>query len=1804
MRLASTTLPSLIFCIVFFLLLSVPPWGCGDDPSRPKPEEQCATPSFEPGPGDFTEPVDVSIQSATPGSVIRYTLDGTAPGENAAVYSFPVAIETTTTLKARATKVGFLDSEVASGTYRINPCAATVVLPNGGEKWELGTSAQIRWTTEGCVGPVRIELIHDGSPCLLIAQETENDGAFDWIPMRCGGFEEGYRVRVTLPQAGAGDESDAPFRLVESCELEVLAPNGDETWTEGETRTISWSGSAGCGDTVRVELLLEGAACAVLAESAPPTGSLEWIVAPCEGAVDGYRVRVVDSGTGESDSSDGTFAIAPAECGIRLLSQNAGGVLIQGDAATILWSSESCGASVRIELVLAGTVCMSIADETENDGSHPWTIARCGAAVGSYRIRITDRDSGAADESDLPFSIETEAIPCVIAVDSPSAGAVWQEGSTQEILWSAEACGDSARIELLLQDESCRTLFERTANDGQEPWVVARCGEAAGGYSIRIVDLRSGDASDGGMFTISTLPPPPCEIEVVRPAPGTTWRAGETAAIAWTASACGSAVRIDLLCNGIVCDEIAASAPNGGSFDWVAAPCCASVCGYAIRVTDLSTGAADMSDGDLCIPDCRLQVDSPAEDDSWVEGGEQTIVWRSEECGAWVGIDLLHEGMPCAAIAAAAPNTGSFVWTAARCAGQAGAYGILIVDLETGREALSGAFQIPAPERCAIGVTAPAGGASWPVGTVHDIEWTSTDCGETVRIDLLRDGATCAEIAAATPNSGSFQWTVEGCDSATDGYRIRIADLASGAADTTEAPFWIPAPPPCVISVLSPNGGEEWQLESQQTILWQESACDDSVRILLVSSGDLPCREIAVSTEDDGSYAWIVGDCSGGEGGGYRVRVIGLQSGVEAESDRNFEVTLPCSLTVVAPAGGEAWNEGTAQTIQWASSGHCGDAVVSIDLLRGGSICRAIAASTLNDGTFEWTPAGCSGSEEGYSIRVRGIDSGVEGVSGIFSIPRCAIEIVSPSTGDTIQAGAETPVAWISSGPCGGGVRIELICGEDVCSTLSADTPNDGSFPWIATACCDALCSHSIRVTDPATGISAAGGLFCVCPPCTIGVASPAGGESWIEGSEQSIEWTSEDCGETVRIELLRQGEPCLTLAEAAPNTGSFSWVVENCGGAADGYAVRVSGGCGVRGESGGEFSIPECILALTAPNGNETIAPGSARTITWTSFGPCGSDLRIDLVKDGAVCANISPATENDGSFEWTAQPCGGNGCGYKIRISDPATGRLDESNASFCICPDCPQEVTSPNGGEVWEDGTAQQITWDADAVCDASVRIDLLQGGFACRTIAASTPNDGSFDWIVDRCDDTGGYKIRVTGLTCGRSDESDGGFSIPLPPCIVTVTSPNGGEFWDSGTSRTIVWSTGETCGGSVRIELLRDGAPCRQITASTANDGSYSWVVEPCDGLEEGYAIRVVDLSSGNSDESDAVFTIPICGLELTRPAGGEIWQEGTTEPILWNSTDPCGDHVRLDLVRNGAVCRTITYRTPNDGHYDWLVQNCGTSVDGYMLRVTDTSTGSSDESGGAIEISEPPCRIEVVSPAGGEVWNEGDGYEIRWNSYDDCGSSVKIELVRDGEVCALIHPGTPNDGSFLWTALACEPTGTGYTVRVTDLASGAPGESPSPFSIATAADLYAIESGVLACRGESDVEIAVRARNSGAVGGYGVRICFDPAVFECLNTTLEGTRGETHDYYDGGCEGSCARAGVIVGPDCESALPAGDGAVLKLLLRVKADAPLGPTTLAFENQDPSYNTMAPCGGGSVDPLLVPGTVEICGGPGR
>ncbi|MDD2598711.1 MAG: chitobiase/beta-hexosaminidase C-terminal domain-containing protein [Kiritimatiellae bacterium] len=111
------------------------------------------TPVFAPGSGIlFDESLAVTVSCATVGADIRYTMDGSAPTAASALYTGPVMLTQTTTLKARAFLAGMAESGIATALFTQRMQAGMPEFtPASGTSFTNGLEVTITSPTEGAL---------------------------------------------------------------------------------------------------------------------------------------------------------------------------------------------------------------------------------------------------------------------------------------------------------------------------------------------------------------------------------------------------------------------------------------------------------------------------------------------------------------------------------------------------------------------------------------------------------------------------------------------------------------------------------------------------------------------------------------------------------------------------------------------------------------------------------------------------------------------------------------------------------------------------------------------------------------------------------------------------------------------------------------------------------------------------------------------------------------------------------------------------------------------------------------------------------------------------------------------------------------------------------------------------------------------------------------------------------------------------------------------------------------------------------------------------------------------------------------------------------------------------------------------------------------------------------------------------------------------------------------------------------------------------------------------------------------------
>jgi len=282
----------------------------------------------------------------------------------------------------------------------------------------------------------------------------------------------------------------------------------------------------------------------------------------------------------------------------------------------------------------------------------------------------------------------------------------------------------------------------------------------------------------------------------------------------------------------------------------------------------------------------------------------------------------------------------------------------------------------------------------------------------------------------------------------------------------------------------------------------------------------------------------------------------------------------------------------------------------------------------------------------------------------------------------------------------------------------------------------------------------------------------------------------------------------------------------------------------------------------------------------------------------------------------------------------------------------------VGTPNGDESWQAGTARTITWNYTGNPGSFVKIDLYKGTSLNRTITSSTSagsgGSGSYNWpipadVVAEID----YRVNVTSTSYSSvSDMSNGYFTIVAAP-----------PFSASG----LVTSAGSGLSG-VTMTFTGTGT----IPASVMTESSGVWSKT---GFQTGTAYQVTPSKTGYTfspayrDFSDDSIGLNFTGTPVTPPAltvalpnNGENWKTGSSHAITWTYTGNPGSKVKIELLKNGVLNRTITSRASigngGSGSYNWKISRGQATGTDYLIKITSTTNSSAtDTSNGNFSIS-------------------------------------------------------------------------------------------------------------------------------------------------------------------------------------------------------------------------------------------------------
>jgi photosystem II stability/assembly factor-like uncharacterized protein len=1234
-------------------------------------------------------------------------------------------------------------------------------------------------------------------------------------------------------------------------------------------------------------------------------------------------------------------------------------------------------------------------------------------------IKVADSNNpNFFDLSDATFTISPP--PPSITLTYPNGNENLIAGSTLNIAYTKQSVSN-VNIEYSFDNgQNWTTIAVNETASGSYSWVLPNI--STNQARIRVVDASNPSISDMSNNNFTIIKP---LIEIISPNGGETYTTNANASAKFYLEGQSNYVKlyysIDSGATWSYYNYMYAYNNQVNTFNWVT-PSNPST-KVLLKLEDYNNSAIyDTSDADfnIVLPQPSLTLTSPNGGETWGFGNAYYINWNSVSVNAVNIYYSIDNGTSWINIVNNI-NGASHYWTVPNLT--SGSYPNCKIKIEdAANNALFDVsnfnFTLTNP---GVTVNSPNGGEQLAEQSYATIRWTPVALNNYVNIYYSLDsGATynyLTQVYSQNSVQNTYSWYIDN-GSASNRAKIKVCDYSDqNKCDESNTVFTIlPSTP--FINLSYPNGGENFTAGQSYYIQWTSNNVSN-IKIEFTTDNGLTYNTIATNissiTGSTNYYNWsvptnITNSCQ------VKIKITDIaNTAYTDQSVSSFCIGVP-TITVITPNGGETWQGGSIQSLKWSSNNISSYVYIALSTDGGNTFSTPVFAN--NTGTYSYTVPNTPTTQAKIQIKDY-YNQNISDVSNVnFTITQAppSVKVLSPNNGGTIIVGDSYSISWSSVSIANIGIEYSNDNGLSWINIASNISASLGYFNWLVPNTPSNQCK--VRIYDQSNNnvndISDV--AFSIKLPF-ITVNTPNGGESWGIGSTRQIKWTSAGIN---FVNLYYSTDNGATWDAIVNNyqagSGSYNWTIPNNPSSICRIKISDNNNPSNFDVSNNVFTIPNPSVVLTSPNGGETWASGTSKSIYWNSTGI--QNLMLEYSTDGGANWNtiISSVNASTGYHNWNIPNITSQNC--LIRATDISNSAYtDISNGVFKIVAPV-LNITSPQGGENFVAYTYQNITWTSNAV-SSYVKLEYsVNGGSTWNLISGAEFNDGSYNWYVAN-NPSNNCKVRISDYYINTINSiSNGNFIISAPQPTITITSPNGGENWTIGTPYNIRWNSVSV--NNVKIEYsVNGGTNWSTVIANTASiNGNNSFLWNIPNQPSTKCLIRISDVANPNIvDFSNANFTIPQPSISLTSPNGGEIWGSPSQHYIYWNSISV--PNVKIEYTSNGSVWNTIVSNTNgNNGSYYWSIPS-GINSANCRVRVSSSIANSiNDQSNAKFSIQTP--NINITAPNGGESFVGLSSKFITWTGIA-ASNYVKIDYsINNGATWSNIVNGVNNTGSYNW----------------------------------------------------------------------------------------------------------------------------------------------------------------------------------------
>lgn len=734
-----------------------------------------------------------------------------------------------------------------------------------------------------------------------------------------------------------------------------------------------------------------------------------------------YKIKVssmVDQDI--KDLSDNYFTIANTESGtITVVQPSVTGITwLRGTSNLISWNDNLSG-PCNIMLANHGVTpnTFQLIGSMITGSTFVWDIPENTYPIGTdYKIEIWNEDFTIVDESNSTFSLQDTPANGDISIIQPNInGITWLKGSSYLISWEDNLPGN-VNIELYKNGIYYADIADNVVGSTYV-WSIDPFMPTDTEYKIRIASSTDNtvDAISNYNFAVSNIPEGG-SIEVLQPSvSGITWVRGSSYLISWIDNIPGN-VNIVLANHGVTPNtfDVIATGVEGSTQVWdIPETTFPTGTMYKIEVWGQNSTLVGESEYYFSIQDSEanaaIDVVQPNGGEIWLIGNTYLISW-TDNLNENVKIELSSDGGTSYTQIPGAESISGSTWNWNTTGLSEGtSYKIKVSSVTSSVfDESDGNFTLSNSAGGTITVNQPNGGEIWLIGSTFLISWED-NLTENVKIELSVNGGTSySQIPGAESLSGSsWYWNTTGLTESTT-CKIKVSSVTSSVDDESNSNFTLSLSAGGIITVGSPNGGENFVIGTSYLVSWTDNLTEN-VKIELSTNGGATYPTLLTPSGGVSGSTWNWNTTGLSAAASCKIKISSVTSSVEDVSNGNFSLILSAggTITISQPNGGEEWNLNSTHLISW------GDNVVEnldIDLLKydhltGDVLATYEIANDVPGTTYTWTinQAGVAAYDY-YKIKIYnhlGESFGLDYSNGYFKIlPAMLNLIIYPNPAD------------------------------------------------------------------------------------------------------------------------------------------------------------------------------------------------------------------------------------------------------------------------------------------------------------------------------------------------------------------------------------------------------------------------------------------------------------------------------------------------------------------------------------------------------------------------------------------------------------------------------------------------------------------------------------------------------------------------------------------------------------------------------------------------------------------------------------